>query len=70
MAFLDKTIPSEIAKAEKSLAKFQECQSVVQMDVKMKNGECVRMSRYDAKLAREQWREHRHNLRRMIQVAA
>lgn len=60
--FLEVTVPKQAVRAEKSLTAFQECHRVLQLDVQMKQGKCVRISRMDAERAREEWRSHREAL--------
>ena len=62
VTFLTQTVPAQAKRAEKSLVMFQECHRVLQLEVKMKNGNCLRMSQFDAERAREEWRAHRERL--------
>ena len=61
--FLKNTVPVEAEKAKNCLRTFQTAHHVLKIDVKIKNGECVRISKYDADKLRDEWREHRQSLR-------
>ena len=60
--FLHETVPKQAHRAQRALSTFQECHRVLQLDVQMKNGKCLRMSQYDAERARNEWRTHRNHL--------
>ncbi len=61
--FLKNRVPAEAEKAKHSLKTFQAAHQVLKIDVQIKNGECVRISKYDANRARDEWRQHRLSLK-------
>jgi len=61
--FLKNRVPAEAEKAKHSLKTFQAAHQVLKIDVQIKNGDCVRISKYDANRARDEWRQHRLSLK-------
>ena len=65
MDFLKYRVPHEAEKARESLQNFKEAHHIMQVDLKIQRGELVRINRYDAESAREEWRTHRQALRQV-----
>lgn len=68
LEFLRDQVPIEAERASKSLQVFQACHRVLQVDVKVQQGQCVRINQSDAQKARNEWRAHRQSLQQVNQA--